>query len=148
MEVIARKKASILPLFIVALVLGGLLLLGGVVCFVVGGYSIIPAIVLTVLGVAAASIAVLAWRLWKKTPTEIVCLENDTLHILGGSYAVTEIINVTYRYPLGISKIGWGKLGIEMHGKKCVCYFVDDVVDVQQRLLSLRLSDCNAPIDR
>lgn len=148
MEVIARKKEGLLPLFITVLALGIACIGGGVVCFVVGGYTIIPAILLTVLGVAAVFLAGLSWFKWKKLPTEIVRIEDEEMQLPIGKYSLAKVINVSYACLLNIQKIGWGKLCIEMHDKKYVCYFVEDVEEAAQRLRALRLRDSNAPIDR
>ena len=148
MEVIARKKEGLLPLFITVLALGIACIGGGVVCFVVGGYTIIPAIVLTVVGVAAAGVVTLAWITWKKLPAEIVRVEGEEVQLPKGKYCLAKVINVSASPLFGIQKIGWGKLCIEFNDKKCVCYFVQDVEEAQQRLRALRLSDSNAPIDR
>ena len=148
MEVIARKKSGLMPLFISCIVLGALCISGGVVCFVLGNYSIVPAIVLTVLGVAVIALSAFCLWKWKKMPTEIVCVEEEKLQLPEGRYALNEISNVSYRCPLATLKVRWGKLYIEVGGKVFAYGFVEDVAETQQMLLSLRLSDCNAPIDR
>ena len=66
MEVIARKQKGLLPLFIVFLAVSVLFLGGGVVFFVLGGYSLIPAIILTVLGVVVGAIDGICFLKWKK----------------------------------------------------------------------------------
>ena len=148
MEVIARKQEGLLPLFITVLALGIVCIGGGVVCCVLGGYSIIPAIVLTLLGVVIVGLNTFAWCYWKKMPAEIVRAGGDDLELPTGKYSLAKVVNVSYRCPFGIDKIGWGKLCIELGNKKYVCYFVENVEETQKRLRSLRLSDCNAPIDR
>lgn len=149
MEVIARKQKGLLPLFIVFLAVSVLFLGGGVVFFVLGGYSLIPAIILTVLGVAVGAIDGISFLKWKKMPEEIVGVKDEKLQLPTGMYALNEILNVTYRCPFAALKITWGKLYIELKDKKVLAFgFVEDVAEAQQDLLSLCLSSCNAPIDR
>ena len=96
MEVIARKQKGLLPLFIVFLAVSVLFLGGGVVFFVLGGYSLIPAIILTVLGVAVGAIDGICFLKWKKMPEEIVGVKDEKLQLPTGMYALNEILNVTY----------------------------------------------------
>jgi len=149
MEVIARKQRGLTPLFILFLAVGALLIGGGVVFFVLGGYSLIPAVVLTVLGLAVDALSALCMWKWKKMPEKIVCVADEKLQLPEGRYAFNEILNVSYRCPFGALKINWGKLYIEFKDKKVLTYgFVEDVAETQKTLLSLCLSGCNAPIDR
>ncbi len=148
MEVIVRKKSGLMPLFVICIALGVLCIGGGVFCFVLGGYSIIPAIVLTILGIAAATLSLLGLWNWKKMPTEIAYVVEEKIQLPEGRYAFNEISNVSYRCLLSVLKVRWGKLYIEINGKVFAYAFVEDVAETQQLLLSLRLSDCNAPIDR
>ena len=148
MDVIARKKKGLMPLFIVMLALGALIIGGGVVCFVMGGYSILPAIILTVLGVAMIALGAFCWWKWKKLPEEIVCVGEGKIQLPEGVYALNDLLNVSYRCPLGALKVCWGKLYIEFENKVFAYGFVEDVAETQKALLALRLSNCNAPIDR
>lgn len=136
-------------MFIISLAVGVLLIGGGVVCFVLGGYSLIPAVILTALGVALDALMAICFWKWKKMPEEIVCIKDEKLQLPEGMYEFNEILNVSYRCPLGALKINWGKLYIELKDKKVLTYgFVEDVAETQKILISLCLSGCNAPIDR
>lgn len=149
MEVIARKQKGLMPLFVVFLAVGLMLIGGGVVFFVLGGYSIIPAIILTALGVAVGAVDAICFFNWKKMPDEIVGIQDEKLQLPTGMYALNEILDVTYRCPFGALKITWGKLYIELKDKKVLAFgFVEDVAEARNALLSLCLSGCNAPIDR
>ena len=149
MEVIARKQSGLMPLFIVFLAVGALCLVGGVVCFVLGDYTLVPAIVLTILGVAVDGLSAFCLWKWKKLPEKIVCVQDGEVQLPTGRYALSEIINVSYRCPFGALKVRWGKLYIELKNKKKLAYgFIEDVAEAQQDLLALRLSGSNAPIDR
>ena len=149
MEVIARKKEGLKPLFIVCIAVGALLIVGGGVCFALGGYTLIPAIVLTALGLATVALSSLCWWKWKKMPVDVLAIEGEELVLPEGRYAFNQILNVSYRCPLGILKINWGKVYIELENNKKVAYaFVEDVEEVEQTLLALRLQSSNAPIDR
>ena len=148
MEVVARKKRGLTPLFITILAFGILLSAGGIVCFTMGGYSILPAIILTVLGVAIAALGAILWFKWKKMPDEIVCVEDGKMYLPEGVCALSELLNVSYRCPLNILKARWGNLYLEFEGKVRMYGFVEEAEETQQALVSLRLSDCKAPIDR
>ena len=148
MDVIARKKNGLIPLFVIFLTLGALIVGGGVVCFVMGNYSILPAIILTVLGAAIIALGAFCWLKWKKLPQEIVCVGEGKIQLPEGMYALNDVLNVSYRCPLGALKVRWGRLYIEFENKVFAYGFVEDVAETQKALLALRLSNCNAPIDR
>ena len=148
MDVLARKKKGLIPLFVAILAVGALIIGGGIVCFSMGGYSILPAVILTVLGLAVIALGVLCWWKWKKTPDEIVWIEGDDIQLPEGRYAMNKILKVSHRCPLGALKVRWGRLYIEFEDKTFVYDFVEEAEETNKALLSLRLSNCNAPIDR
>ena len=144
MEVVARKKEGLLPLFIILLAVGTVTLSGGIVCLAFGGYTLIPGIVLTCLASVAVIFIAIGWIRWVKTPSVIITVEGNEMQLAAGRYALSDILNVTYRCPL---KTSWGRLCVELKNKTVSCDFVEDVVETQQALISLRLSSSGAPID-
>ncbi len=121
---------------------------GGVVCCVLGGYTIIPGVVLILLGGAMLALSIFAWRKWKNTPAEIVCIDGTEMQLPQGRYALSALHDVSYFRPLAALKARWGRLCVEFEDKVFVYDFVAEAAETQQKLVSARLGACNAPIDR
>ncbi len=148
MECIARKKQRLLPYFIAVITLGVLFTGFGVVLCALGLYTLLPGVVSILIGVAIGGLGIWRCVCWKKLPDEIVSVSDTEMQLPEGRYAMKEVLDVSYRLYYSIIGVRWGSLVIELDGKTFVYPFVADVAETQQRLLSRRLSGCNAPIDR
>lgn len=136
MEVIARRKDSLLMLYGIITLIG----LGVMIATLGGGVRdteprwFASGIVLFVVG-AIICINIL------RTPKIIISFDGENLILPQGRYALNELSKVNYRraHARGI-QYGWGKLFLTIDGRQFSYNNVAEVETVHDRLMELRLS--------
>ena len=138
MEVIARRKDSLLILYGICTALGAMILMiallkpfnfsiqksgtlaAGLVLFFVGGFICVQVL---------------------RTPKEIICFDGENLILPQGKFALSELSNVNYHraHARGVTYC-WGRITLTINGQKFEYNSVADVEMVHNRLMELRLA--------
>ena len=137
MEVIAKRKDSLLTLYGLITALGAIIVL----------VALVKPFTLQVqkLGTLAAGLVLLfvggfiCFQILR-TPKEIICFDGQNLILPQGKYPLKALSNVNYRLARirGVN-YRWGRIILTINGKKFEYTSVADVEMVHNRLMELRL---------
>lgn len=140
MELIARKKDGIVPAYILVGIGGLALIIYGITWF---NKAVSVTLVSLIGGLCLIAICVFYIVKISKTPEEIIRFDGEKLYFPEGSYYPDQIEKVHYHqaHARGFRYYSWGKLSVYFADKVLEYCFVEDVQDVHNRLLQLKMEN-------
>ena len=138
MEVIARRKNSLLTLWGLITVLGGLMI---IVSLVKPFYIQSQKTGMFLIGLMLFGIGCVVLINILRTPKNIICFDGQNLILPQGKYPLKSLSNVNYRRARirGVN-YRWGRITLTINGQKFEYTGVEDVEKVHDRIMELRLA--------
>ena len=138
MEVIARRKNSLLTLWGLITGLGGLMIS---VSLVKPFYIQSQKTGMFLIGLMFFGIGCVVLINILRTPKNIICFDGQNLLLPQGKYPLKSLSNVNYRRARikGVN-YRWGRITLTINGQKFEYTGVEDVEKVHDRIMELRLA--------